>query len=156
MLPEAQLVHCIEGRMRLRIPARRRDAIWFARVEDRLRTLPGIDSVAINALAASVLLLHRSTMERIAQGAREQGLFRMVWTDPEMVPLSHRIASGCSQIGMRVRTLSGGTLDVPGLAMLGLVAAGSWQMLKGKTLPAGLSLFWYASGLLARERFLSK
>jgi hypothetical protein len=61
--PRAYMVHRTSDRMRIKVPGRRRDAIFFAALQRRLLQLDGVDGVEINSLTASVLIRHDGTVD---------------------------------------------------------------------------------------------
>lgn len=52
---DAKLVHRTRGRMRWRIPSKKRDLGYFVKLYDKARQLPEVDEVIINPKTASVL-----------------------------------------------------------------------------------------------------
>jgi hypothetical protein len=54
--PRAHLVHQTRKRMRLKIPSRRHDKAFFSHLEERLKTIPQIESAVVTPETASVLL----------------------------------------------------------------------------------------------------
>jgi len=54
-LPEARVCHLTTGRLRLRVPEKRRDNAFFRTVEQRLAGWDNVDRVEVNPLTASVL-----------------------------------------------------------------------------------------------------
>ena len=74
-LPIAEIVHAMPGRARLRIAARRGDAVFFASVATGLSTIPGVHKVEVRPLTGSVVILHSRPFARIATAAREARLF---------------------------------------------------------------------------------
>lgn len=56
--PHADLVHRSRGRLRLRIPSKRRDLGYFVDLYEQLRPVPGISDLVVNPKTASVLVLY--------------------------------------------------------------------------------------------------
>lgn len=54
--PSAKLVHRTACRMRLRVPAKRNDQVFFADLEERLRRIPRIEKAVTRSQTAGVLL----------------------------------------------------------------------------------------------------
>src|SRR5579875_2835784 len=69
-LPEGRLTHVTAGRLRIRIPEKRRDAAFFRRVEERLRAAPGAARVTVNPATAGVLVVLRDAPAFMADLAR--------------------------------------------------------------------------------------
>jgi hypothetical protein len=57
MPPSAYLVHRSRGRIRLRVPSRRRDLDYFLGLYEQLRHEPVVDEVTMNPVTAGVLVL---------------------------------------------------------------------------------------------------
>ena len=73
----AFVVHELFGRLRLRIPEKRKDGAYFAELAERLSECPGVTRVESNALTGSVLLLHteETTATDVARYAEQTALF---------------------------------------------------------------------------------
>lgn len=151
-LPRALLVHCIPGRLRLRVPERRNDADYFARITARLSMLDGVRTVRSDARVASVLVLHADgSPGRIADHARSEGLFTLD-THPVHESLAELVNRGCSELDGQVRSRTSGRLDLASIAFLGMTGVGLTKMLRGDAFPAGFSMIWHAATLLMPGR----
>jgi len=148
MPPQAELVHQIQGRLRVRIPGQRRNSEYFAKIRKCLAKLEGVQSVETNYLSGSVLVLHQSSPRAIQDYAEEKGLFQVRRSNSPVVALSQRIASGLRQVEGRVNAFTQGEVDMTGLAFLGLAVAGGYQILKKNVWPAGVTLLWYAASVV--------
>jgi Heavy metal associated domain 2 len=148
MLPEAQVIHQMKGRFRVRIPAKRQNTGYFEQIRQRFAELPGIGTVETNYLTGSVLFLHDTSVEAIRNHAEQNRLFRIRFSTPEPVPLSKRVARQLSRVEAGVTRASGGAVDFPAAASIALAVAGGYQALKKNVWPASLTLFWYAAALL--------
>src|SRR5688572_29101315 len=113
MIPTARLCHAISGRMRIRIPDKRRDAAYFLETQRRLTTLDGIDTVDANPVTASLLLHHRSSEQAIVEFARREGLFRLEEPDnaADAESISERAYASLRALDQQVRDLSRGGMD---------------------------------------------
>ena len=66
-LPEdTYLSHVSKGRLRLRIPSKKRDAAFFSELQAVLSAIPGLDQVKVNPLSGSLLILHSELPEEMA------------------------------------------------------------------------------------------
>ncbi len=148
MMPRAEVVHQMPGRLRVRIPERRNNREYFAKVREQLANLEGVRTVETNWASGSVLLLHNSTPEELTRAASERQLFDVQGEPPSAMPVSQRLARGSSRVVDRVNRFTRGEVDFNGIVVLGFVAAGISQLLRGHRLPAGVTLLWYASNLL--------
>ncbi|WP_193407095.1 hypothetical protein [Methyloceanibacter methanicus] len=130
-LPQAELIHAIPGRCRLRIPARRGDAVFFAAIASGLSTLQGVLRADVTPLTGSIVIHHELPLERIAKAARDVQLFAL---DPTRV----------GRVTAPAEVLS---LDPNVLAALGFGALALLQVSRGQILPQAVTLAWYAAAL---------
>lgn len=148
MLPAAYVSHHMEGRMRVRIPSKRRDQDYFDVVTQRLRECDGIRALRINYLTGSVLILHNLDVETIAAYAERNGLFALAPVEVVVAPIALGISNQFRVLDERLKAKTSGALDLGGLAFLGLVAASAAQLARKNIWPAGATLLWYAAHLL--------
>lgn len=133
-LPQAEIVHTLPGRTRLRIAARRGQGTFFAAVATGLLSLPGVSQVNIRPLTGSILIEHGQTLEEICEGAEKSRLFVLAdapWAPPDKSAVFARLLA----IDPRMAVAAG----------LGLLAL--WQVRKGTILPQAATLAWYAAEL---------
>jgi Heavy metal associated domain 2 len=154
MTPRATLAHHIDGRTRFRIPDKRGDREYFARVIEKLEQCPGVVSVTANDMTASVLIIHEANdVDVLTSYARTFELFdsadadtkRRMMTRPPGEILGHRFG----QLDGWVRAQTGRTTDLRSLALTGLLGTALWQMLRGRILPEAVTLLWYAFAVVA-------
>jgi hypothetical protein len=139
----AQIVHTLPGRTRFRIPARRHDAAYFARLDTQLRQLAGVSAVTSNPTTASVLVLHMDS----AQQTLLDYLGQSGWISSAVAaaPSSARWESASPQLAtwfppafpfhkndMRI-----------GLVLL-LLTLAARQIMRGEIMIPAASLLWYA------------
>jgi len=115
--------------MRLRLPAHREDAAFFARLAQRALMLPGVTAAAGNPLTAGLLLRFRGEASAVLAAAAREGLFR----------------AAAPAAGAR-HTASAAQLAPLGAVALGLLAL--LQASRGAVLPPAATLLWYAGALL--------
>jgi hypothetical protein len=128
-LPAAEVVHAIPGRTRLRIAARRGDAVFFASIASGLSMIQGVQKVEIRPLTGSILIHHDAPLERIAKAAEQVRLF--VLGRAEQVP------SPILDVPLAPKMVIG----------LGLGVLALWQLAQGRVLPRATTLAWYAANL---------
>lgn len=147
MTTPAQIVHRLPGRTRIRIQGRRRDAAFFERVSEAVREVEGIRRVRPNPATASLLVVHTLDDEQLDGHLREAGL--------KIVPLG-RAGGGAPpltrQVGRRIRAMdravreaTDGSVDLGTSWFLFLAGAAALQAVRGRFLPATVSLLMYAS-----------
>jgi hypothetical protein len=133
--PIAEIVHSIEGRTRLRLPSARSDRATLESVATRLEAMPGVTSVAINAITGSLLIRHDEPLATIIERALAAGT------------LAATTPPGSAPGGLRQRL---GAIPADQVGTLVLGALGVLQLLRKRVLPPAFTLFWYAA-TLARE-----
>jgi Heavy metal associated domain 2 len=129
-LPIAELVHAMQGRTRLRIAARRGDAVFFASVATGLSTIPGVHKVEVRPLTGSLVIEHSPPLARIAKVAEEARLFELarVENPPPATPAMPFEPKIMVAVGLGVFALS--------------------QLARGHILPPAITLAWYAANLV--------
>lgn len=74
MLAIAYVSHRSTGRIRIRIPDKRKDLNYFSRIQELFEKDPSVH-VRVTAITGSVLIEHRTDFEEIMRRAKEAGLF---------------------------------------------------------------------------------
>jgi hypothetical protein len=153
MAPDAFVTHRTAGRLRLRVPSKKGDALYFASVRDALSGIEGVDRVEVSPVTGSVLLHHTAPFAGI-DAARPRDLFNIVETpQTEATGLNDSVSTLFGSIDDRIKGITGKGVDLAGLAFLALVAAGVYQIARGNfTAPAWYTAFWYALGIFGKSR----
>lgn len=151
MLPAAQITHQMQGRVRIRIPERRRNEEYFAHLKESLSRCDGVDVVATNPLAASVLVTGTATGADLIAFAERSQLFAIAKSEREVRPLTEGVAAQMGRLDGRVRAATAGHFDLNSAGMVGLVAAFLWQLSRRRVLPEALNILWYALALIPRR-----
>jgi hypothetical protein len=125
---------------------------WFDRLRRGLARCEGVRSVAVNPGTASVLILHTSSLDRIAAWANDHGFFALQADTQTAEPASAHFAGRLAAADTRVHEMSGGLVDGRSLVFVGLLVAAAWQLLRGNVWPAAGSLAWYAFNSLPAFR----
>lgn len=142
----AVVVHAIAGRARLRIDERRDDEGFFAALAERLSQHPAVREVRANASAASLLILHEGDLQSITEFAQQRGLFDVA--APAARSSMRNLQAVIEGLDARIASETGDAASLGKLAFVALVGAGLWQAKQGKFLPAGVTLFNYALGVM--------
>ena len=145
MLPIAVVAHSAQGRTRFKVPARRRDAQYFATVERQLPHAPDVERVEANPITGSVLVHHRGTAEALYTYAENNELFRVSTLADRASDLLRQRGRSLDQ---QLRELTGEYLDVRSLTFITLVSIGLVQALRGQFAGPALTIFWYAATLI--------
>lgn len=134
----ARLIHDAPGRLRYRIAARRGDAEFFSHIGTELLKCEIVQTVKINSLTGSVLIIHTGDPAAIAHYAGQQGLFHLRG--------GHDSNTGrCDPLDPPVDKPAA---DMRGLLPPLLMGLGLYQLLQGNVLAPAVTLFWYAFSLL--------
>src|SRR5436305_11061449 len=80
-LLRGRICHLSAGRLRIRIPDKRRDVAFFGTVAERFSGWGSVDSVEVNPLTASVLIHFGDPGALFAEMERRNDLFALA-TDP--------------------------------------------------------------------------
>ncbi len=139
MLPRAYVVHRLGGRIRLRVPEKRRDAQWLAEGAERLGRLPGVEDVVIGP--AGSLLIHCEDSARLEGLLPQSGLFRL---EPDPIPGP---GAGAALLGREGTDHGLGSAELRTLLALLFVVLAIVQIVRGQILVPAISLLWYAATL---------
>jgi hypothetical protein len=146
--PSAHLVHHVEGRTRLRVPEHRGETEQLDRLAESLGAVQGVDAVTANPVTGSVLVYHRlSGPEELEAVARERGLFDLRRPGRRSLlsrRLGERVQERVGQAERWIEKESRGEVDLPGFTFVLLLFASFYQALRGRALPAGVTLLNYA------------
>jgi hypothetical protein len=153
-LPEAFIAHVSQGRVRLKVPAKKHDANYFSQLKEYLAPLPGVEKVEVNPLTGSVLVLHRLELKSLedlnsmAAYSEMTGLFKVAVPTANSVPVAQSLADGLAGLNENVKGLSGGMVDIPTLAFVALLTVAVVQMSEGVVAVPAITALWYASSIL--------
>lgn len=153
MTPEATVVHKMPGRVRIRVPARRGDVAYFGSVKDALSTLAGVEGVEVAPYTGSILVRGLAPVKDVIDAARSRGFFSVKEDKAIKVTAFHDVvANRFETLNDRIKTATGATFDLPGLAFAALMGAGIYQIARGNfTAPAWYTAFWYALGIFGKS-----
>jgi hypothetical protein len=146
----AFVAHASLGRLRLRIPDRKGDAAYFARLEPALASCPGVARVEGRAATGSLLIFHApaASPSEIAAYAERQGLFAV--TDRPAEPpktLLRQVGDGMSALDRSLTEATRGVIDLPSALFVALVGLAVRQAGQGNLLGPTSTLLWAALGL---------
>lgn len=109
----------------------------------------------VNPTTGSLLLLGKGVdLNRIAGAARKKGIFTLRVPERRPVSLSKQIAGPLGDLSSKLRGMTGGQMDLPGLAFLLLLGLGLLQIARGDLRsPPWYTAFWYAFGVFTKSAF---
>jgi Heavy metal associated domain 2 len=156
MTPAAVIAHTSTGRLRIRITSQRGNLAALKSHGDQLATCPGVLSIEVNPSTGSILILHQTTVQEIAEFARSKNLFSLEDQKRLRVPsakLRGNLGDTFKSFDRQVQSLTGGDLDLSGFAVGALIIAGSVQILSGTAGPIPWSAaYWYAYNLYSKTK----
>jgi Heavy metal associated domain 2 len=149
MPPRATISHKTSSRLRLRVPAKRRDTDYFSALQEELGKCPGVLKIEANPLTGSVLVHHRSAVQELIDYAEERQLFSAGREeDPKPPsPMSNRLTRHFAKVNQSLGDLTRGEIGLGDVALLSLIGFGLFQIFRKKILPDGVTLLWYATSL---------
>lgn len=160
MLPEAYVGHMTTERLRIKIPSKKGDKAYFLSLKDKLSQfskLPGIQKIEVNPLTGSILVLHALDIKNleintIAQYTEINGLFRLKLPASGQTPTSLKLGETFSHMNTKVKSFTGGEIDISTLAILGFLGVAIFQMKRGHVMIPGITALWYAATLLKEQQ----
>jgi hypothetical protein len=153
MIPEAHVTHRVPHRLRLKIPAKRRDTGYFDAIAQHFSSMNGLESVEANPLTATLLITHDLDIDTFLLEAQEKGFFSLQRTSPPEMNI-HKVVTGhFSDIDNQIKGFTKGSLNVGGAAFLALVGVGLYQISRGNfAAPAWYTAFWYAMNIFLKSK----
>jgi len=146
MQTQARVVHQTRGRLRLRIPERRKDLRYFLDLYEDLRQIRNVTDVVINPSTASVLLhFPGESASPVLDSLERIGLLPQDGDERSSRPVLGRIE------GFFANHQSAAT-DVRTVLLTIMIGMAIHQALRGKILAAALSALWYAYDLVAAHK----
>jgi hypothetical protein len=147
----AFIAHETRGRLRLKIPEKRGDTAYFARLAEQLAQCPGITRVEGKTRTGSILIFHApgTGAKDIAAYARQSELFFLI--QPSAAPqqtLLEYASAGARTIDRGLSRASRGFIDLPSALLIALLVMAVRQTAQGQIMIPAASLLWYAAGLI--------
>jgi len=157
--PSAYIKHQLPGRVRLKIPQKRGDFRYFARLAGLFADCTDITQLQLNPSAASILICHGTETHflAIAEFAQTNGLFTIIEQPEEetftipYLPIPKLTSTGLNRLDESLMDFSQGRLDGRSLLFLALIGLAVRQMAKGHIMGPASTLLWYAFSVLKAE-----
>jgi hypothetical protein len=151
-LPAARISHFTTRRLRLKVPEKRRDTVFFSDAAGRLAAWDSVERVETNPLTASILI-HFSDPERLLlEAAAKNDLFDIDFAAalaPQSDPVMTRAAVQSFEMSdLTLRRWTQNQLDMRSIVFLLLLAGGVFQLMRGRLNTPAPTLLWYAGNLL--------
>lgn len=151
MAHKAYVAHHIPGhRVRIRVPHKKRDAVFFGHVGTQLNGIEGVKA-SVRPDTGSILIHYQGDFAQLLLSAAEAGLRELIDLEmgPEpLEPLANRLISQGAAIEQKLLTSTGGHVDGQTFALLGLVLAAGIQIFRGQLFGPAVPLLWYTVELL--------
>jgi hypothetical protein len=155
MLPQAYISHSIPRRIRIKIPSKKGNQSFLSSVKDHFGGLVGIETVEINTVTGSILLIHALDSVKIAEYAEKHNLFRIesMKTDHKQTFISRKISETFRDMNRTVTTSTKGFANIPDLAVLTLIGLSAYQISQGNFMaPAWYAALWYALNIFLKSQ----
>jgi hypothetical protein len=149
--PAAYITHRTGQRLRIRIPAKKGDSEYFSRIHSGLMQLGSVDRVEVNPLTGSVLIVASAGLEKVYDVFLAREWFTLSQSSAAPRPLSRKLIRGFQALDSQIEQLTGGELDIPSIALVGLIFSGFFQISIGNfSAPAWYTAFWYAASIAVK------
>jgi hypothetical protein len=142
------VVHRTTGRVRLRLPGHKGDALFFATLAESARSVPGVLGARPNPLAASLVIEHEIAERQELDHALQTLGFELVEGEPPAEPPLQALVGGFAEVERELRGITGNAADLRTVGFLVLATAGLVQVARGNPLSAASSLLYHAFELL--------
>jgi len=155
-LPGAYITHATKGRLRIKIPLRKGDRVFFSALKDHMSKFsefPGIQKIELNPITGSILVTHTldlnsAYLKVIAGYAEQKDIFKLEKPDSTRTSVPENIAETFKNINTKITDFTKGELDIRSVALVGLLGLGIFQISRGQFMIPAVSAFWYAATLL--------
>lgn len=139
----AKVVHCLPGRVRLRVPGHRHDAAYLHRVADHLRAEPHVQSVQVTS-TGSLLIQHNTTFHTLLDHVRDAGLDLLTSEVTSLRTLSGSINESVGAVNRWLSNATGGQLTVPVALAATFATMAVVQAIRGYFWSSGAHLLLFA------------
>lgn len=152
--PKAHISHQTKGRLRVKIPSKKGDKLFFSSLKDSLAKHKDVTEVRTNHVTGSALILHNSDTDTIVKFAEDGNLFSMIDAAIKSHPrISRDLFNGFKGLDSGIRSATAGELDVPSVAFLSLIGMGIYDISRGNfAAPAWYTAFWYALNIFLKAK----
>lgn len=150
-LPDAFLSHRISGRARLKIPSKKGDFDYFKSLKEQISKCGGIETMEVNPVSGSILIIHTLNIEKIAEYARDRNIFNLKNNRPVSANLRFTVSKTFKDINGKIKGITGGDMDIADIAFLTFLGLGIYQVSRGNFIaPAWYTAFWYALSVFTK------
>lgn len=157
----AQITHITPGRIRFKVPAKRRDYSFFEKLQIDCSSFDGAEHVTANVLTGSVLLLcddakQALLIDRIknhplldfGSEVHQAGKSSMTLIADEQQTAAQKASSTFASFDSTLKEFSSGFLDLRSILFISFIMLATRQLTQGAVFGNAITLFWYAIQLL--------
>lgn len=156
MQPQASISHRLKNRVRFRIPGKRRDFEFFSFVKKKLKSHDKVDSVEVNPLTGSVLVVHQGELATLLQEIETHELFKLEPKSKSYQKWPSDVFDELGTLDQRIKKATDGTFNLAGIAAMTAFGLGIFQISRRQVLPAATTLlsegFWALAQLSKRNK----
>lgn len=151
MAHKGYVVHHIPGhRIRIRVPHKKRDHVFFQTVASQLNGIEGVKASATPG-TGSLLVHYHGDFAQLLVRAAEAGLSELIDLElgaEPLQPLVDRLLNQAGTIEQKMLSSTGGQVDARTFAMFGLMLAAGVQVFRGQLFGPAVPLLWYAAEIV--------
>lgn len=157
MSRDAIVSHSSRGRLRVKIASLKGDEGALAECKNQFAQCPGIVAVEVSPVTGSMLFLHQTSNDAIAEFARTKELFFLQQGGQierrSSGNLHQNITETFKGMDEKIKSLTDGEMNMGGLAFAVLLGAGFIQIMSGNAgaLP-WYGAFWYAFNIFLKSK----
>ena len=151
-LPAARISHFTARRLRIKVPEKRRNTVFFAAVAERLAAWDSVERVETNPLTASVLIHFSDPQRLFLDAAAKNDLFDIdldaaFGSSPEPAVTEAAVQS-FEAVDHALRRWTANQIDMRGVLFVLLLAGSVLQLLRRRLDAPAPTLLWYAGDLV--------
>jgi hypothetical protein len=153
MLPDARIVHQTSERMRLKIPSKKGDELYFLSLKKELSKQKGVEDLEVNPLTGSLLVLHNGNRQDLIHFAESKELFKVAAEEKQHYGSLTSIVLGLfNSVNNVIKDLTKKELDIPAIAFLALISVAIYQIARGNfKAPAWYTALWYGTNIFLKS-----
>jgi len=130
--PLAEVVHSLNGRLRLRFPTEKRNQDFFQNLVESLSNIANIRDIKANPITGSVLIQYDGELEEIVQRLEERFEIKRIGKNGKGEPLRDTILAATYRLDEKIKRFSSYQVDLRTLLVLLFLLLGLNEIRKGK------------------------
>jgi hypothetical protein len=151
-LPAARITHFTARRLRIKVPEKRRDKVFFDAVAERLAAWDSVEGVETNPLTASILIHFSDPEGLFLEAAAKNDLFDIdfdaAFGDSSEPVVTRAAVRSFQTADNALRRWTKNEIDMRGVLFVLLLAGGVFQLLRRRLDTPAPTLLWYAGDLM--------